>query len=130
MLAAAGTVRSFHFATDDLAEPKRGPALLDLRERGVLPLEPLSERGIHADLSKQFLPGTGILSGTLSGLRQEGTPTIQGAGDELFFAVNLAGRSTALQGGREIGFGDGEAVLLSGADGRFSVVRPTPVRFI
>ena len=101
MLAAADTVRSFHFATDDLPEPRRGPALLNLRERGVLPLEPLPDRGVHADLSKRFLPGTGILYGTLSGLRQEGTPKIQGTGDELFFAVNLAGRSTAFRQKRQ-----------------------------
>src|SRR5215469_4553972 len=42
----------------------------------------------------------------------------------------LSGRSAALQRQREISFKDGEAVLLSGADGGFSVVRPTPVRFI
>jgi AraC-like DNA-binding protein len=130
MLAAAETARSFHFTTDDLTEPQRGPALLDLRERGVLPLVPLSDRRVYADLSKLFLPGTSILYGTLSGLRQEATPKNSGTHDELFFAINLAGRSTALQGGREVGFDNGEALLLSAAGGPFSVVRPTPVRFL
>ena len=79
---------------------------------------------------RQFLPGVGVLCGTLAGLRQEASPQQQGSGEELFFAVNLSGRSAALQRQREISVKDGEAVLLSGANGGFSVVRPTPVRFV
>jgi AraC-like DNA-binding protein len=48
----------------------------------------------------------------------------------LFFAVNLSGHSAALQRQREVSFKDGEAVLLSGANGGFSVIRPTPARFV
>lgn len=128
--AAEATVRSFRFATDDLPEPQRDLALLGLRERGLLPLEPLPGRVAHVNITKQFLPGIGMLCGTLSGLRQDASPQQQGSGDELFFAVNLSGRSAALQCQREVSFRDGEAVLLSGADGGFSVVRPTPVRFV
>src|SRR5215471_16037187 len=62
--------------------------------------------------------------------RQDASPQRQGAGDELFFAVNLSGHSAALQRQREVSFKDGEAVLLSGANGGFSVIRPTPARFV
>jgi len=130
VVPAANTVRSFRFATDDLPEPQRASALLGLRERGLLPLEPLPGFAVHASISKLFFPGIGILSGTLSGLRQGGTRQTQGADDELFFAVNLTGRSTASQGQRELSFGEGQALLLSGADGFFGVLRPTPVRFL
>ena len=127
---AEATVRSFRFATDDLPEPQRDLALRGLRERGLLPLEPLPGRVAHVDITKQFLPGIGVLCGTLAGLRQEASPQQQDAGDELFFGVNLSGRSAALQRQREITFKDGEAVLFSGANGGFSVVRPTLVRFV
>jgi len=96
----------------------------------LLPLEPLPGRVAHVDITKQFLPGIGVLCGTLAGLRQEASPQQQDSGDELFFAVNLSGRSAALQRQREITFKDGEAVLFSGANGGFTVVRPTLVRFV
>ena len=128
VLEAEATVRSFRFATDDLPEPQRDLALRGLRERGLLPLEPLPGRVAHVDITKQFLPGIGVLCGTLAGLRQEASPQQQDAGDELFFGVNLSGRSAALQRQREITFKDGEAVLFSGANGGFSIVRPTLVR--
>ena len=127
---AEATVRSFRFATDDLPEPQREIALRGLRERGLLPLEPLPGRVAHVDITKQFLPGIGVLCGTLAGLSQEASPQQQDSGDELFFAVNLFGRSAALQRQREISFKDGEAVLFSGANGGFSVVRPTLVRLV
>src|SRR5215471_9913503 len=95
-VAAAGArFRSFHFATDDLPEPRRNLALWGLRDRGLLPLEPLPDRVAHADISKEFLPGIGVLSGTLSGVRQHASPQMQGARDEVFFAVNLTGDSAA-----------------------------------
>ena len=130
MPAAEATVRSFRFATDDLPEPQRDRALQGLRERGLVPLEPLPDRIAHVDITKHFLPGIGVLCGTLSGLRQDASSQKHDLGDELFFALNLSGHSAALQRQREVSFRDGEAVLLSGADGGFSVVRPTPVRFV
>ena len=95
----------------------------------LLPLEPLADHAVHVRVAKWFLPGVSILSGTLSGLRQEAAARAHGI-DDLFFAVNLAGRSTVVQGQREITFGDGEAVLLSCADGDFGVARTEPVRFV
>ena len=95
----------------------------------LLPLEPLADHAVHVRVAKWFLPGVSILSGTLAGLRQEAAARAHGI-DDLFFAVNLAGRSTVVQGQREITFGDGEAVLLSCADGDFGVARTEPVRFV
>src|SRR5262249_2605421 len=108
MPPAALTVASFRFSTDDLPAGARGIAVRNLRERGLLPLEPLADHGVHVRVAKLFLPGASILSGTLAGLRQEATARAHGT-DDLFFAVNLAGRSTVVQGQREITFGDGEA---------------------
>ena len=126
----APTVASFRFSTDDLPTSARGIAVRRLRDRGLLPLEPLADHAVHVRVAKWFLPGASILSGTLAGLRQEAAARAHGITDDLFFAVNLAGRSTVVQGQREITFGDGEAVLLSCADGNFGVARTEPVRFI
>jgi len=130
MPPAAPTVASFRFSTDDLPAGARGAAVRRLRERGLIPLEPLADHAVHVRVAKWFLPGASILSGKLAGLRQEATARAHGITDDLFFAVNLAGRSTVLQGQREITFGDGEALLLSCADGDFGVARTEPVRFV
>ena len=126
----APTVASFRFSTDDLPTSARGIAVRRLRDRGLLPLEPLADHAVHVRVAKWFLPGASILSGTLAGLRQEAAARAHGITDDLFFAVNLAGRSTVVQGQREITFGDGEAVLLSCSDGNFAVARTEPVCFI
>jgi AraC-like DNA-binding protein len=121
---------SFRFSINDVPASNRAKAVCELRERGILAIEPLPNSDLHLDIAKWLLPGVGILSGTLCGLRQEGTPKSVGASDDLFFGVNLAGRSTAIQRGREITFGDGDAVLLSCAERTFNIPRPTPVCFV
>ena len=62
----------------------RSPALyplLALRERDILPLEPLPDCLPPAEITKRLLPGIGILSGSFNGLRQVGSaadPSIAG----------------------------------------------------
>ena len=130
MPPTAPTAASFGFSTDDLPVGARDIAVRRLRERGLLPLEPLADHAVHVRVAKLFLPGVSILSGTLAGLRQDAAARAHGITGDLFFAVNLAGRSNVVQGQREITFGDGEAVLLSCADGDFGVARTEPVRFV
>jgi AraC-like DNA-binding protein len=120
----------FRFSIKDLVASERFDAVCELRERGILPIEPLPDGDLRLDITKWRLPGIGILSGTLCGVRQEGTPGSVGVSDELFFGVNVAGRSTAMQRGHEATFGDGDAVLLSCADSAFNIPRPTPVCFV
>src|SRR5215467_5255008 len=121
---------SFRFSIKDVPVRERRNAVCELRERGLLPIEPLPDSDLQLEIAKWVLPGVGIMSGTLCGVRQEGTPHSVGASDELFFGLNLAGRSTAIQRTRESTFGDGDAVLLSCADSAFSIPRPTPVCFV
>jgi AraC-like DNA-binding protein len=109
---------------------ERRTAVGELRERGILPIEPLRDAHFSVVITKCFLPGAGIRAGTLCGLRQGGSPLAADAGDELFLGINLAGRSIAQQCGRELAFGDGEAALLSLAAGAFSIVRPTAAQFV
>ena len=128
MPPAAEMIGSFRFSTGCLPVSERATAVRELRERGILPVEPLPDRALRVQITKWSLPGAGILSGRLCGLRQEGTR--QAATDDLFLGLNLAGRSTALQRQREIMIDHGDAVFLSCAEGPFTITRPTPVRFI
>ena len=123
-------MNSFRFSTSDLPVPERSNAVRALHERGILPLEPLADRPVTVQISKHFLPGVGVLSGTLSGLRQESGAKSADVNDDLFFGVNLAGGGTAFQGKHEIALHGGEAMCLSCEMGPFVIVRPTPVRFL
>jgi len=120
----------FRFSTAEIPVRERRNAVCELRERGVLPIEPLPDAALWMEIAKRFLPGTGMFSGTLSGTRQVANQRTADASDDLFFGINLAGRSVAFQRGREITFGDGDAVLLDCREGSFAIARPTPARFI
>src|SRR5262249_32389359 len=122
------SVQSFRFSTDGLAPPERSNAVLKLRERGIIAIEPLPGRTVHVDVAKWFLPGLGILSGTLSGIRQVGTP--QGENDDLFFGINVAGRGSVTRRGGEIPPAGGDAFLLNVAAGAFAVSRPRRGQFL
>jgi AraC-like DNA-binding protein len=108
----------------------RDRAVRQLRERGLLPMEPLRGNTAQVRLAKWFLPGASILAGALGGLRQEGGPRARDASDDLFLGVNLAGASVAVQDGREITLHAGDAILLSDAGGPFTLTRPRMVRFL
>jgi AraC-like DNA-binding protein len=120
----------FRFSTAELPAQARGRAVRELRERGLVPLEPLSDRRVSVDIGKWSLPGAAILAGTLSGLRRVAGLDPSRAVDDVFLGINLAGASTAMQRGQDVGVADGDAVLLSETAGPFTIVRPTAVRFI
>jgi AraC-like DNA-binding protein len=117
------------FSTAGVPRAKRAGLLGELRERGILPIEPVADGVADVAISKWFLPGASLLSGTLSGVRQLGTPTADDS-DDVFFGVNVVGESTASQAGQTITIGDGDATFVSLAEGPFSVVRAVPTRFI
>jgi len=132
MIAADNEPTGFRFSTGDLAKHERGGAVRGLYERGMLPvkLEPLPECRVRVDVVQRSLPGLGVLSGVLCGVRQEGGPSASARDDDLFLGVNLAGSSRASQGGREVVLHDGDAVLLTRGQAGFVISRPTWVRFI
>jgi hypothetical protein len=130
MQSATAEPGSFHFSSSDLPPSERGKAVRELHERGIVPLEPLPDCSLHAQITKWFLPGAGILAGTLSGLRQVATRCNGGDSDDVFLGINLAGTSTAIQRGRDVTVRDGEAILLTHAAGDFAISRPTPAHFL
>jgi AraC-like DNA-binding protein len=118
------------FTTRDLPVPSRRRALGELREQGLLPIEPLAECSPRVDLQKWRLPGASVLSGTFAGVRQDGDPHPAGASDDLFFAINVSGCSLASQRGREVTVGAGDAFVADPGAGTFRVVRAAPARMI
>jgi AraC-like DNA-binding protein len=121
---------SFRFSTAGIPVQQRRRLVGSLRERGLLPIEPLQDDVVTLNIAKRFLPGASILTGMLRGVRQESAGQASGAADDLFLGVNLMGRSVARQREQEAAFGDGEGVLLSLAEGCFTCFRPTPVKIL
>jgi AraC-like DNA-binding protein len=128
MLSAASATWSF--STAGLPPRDRASALHGLRERGILPLEPLPGLLAQAEIAKWNLPGIRVLSGTLGGLRQIASPHDLGVSDDVFLGVHLAGESAVRHLGHELTLRSGEAVLFSCADRGFIAHRPTPVQFL
>jgi AraC-like DNA-binding protein len=127
--------RSFQFSTDGLPAAARAKAVRELCERTGLPiepLEPLPDCPVRVDIAKLTFPGLGVMSGTLSGLRQAARPrgSAFGAGDELLLAVNLRGTSAVQQGDDALMLGDGDAMLATRGSTGFTITRPSPVRFM
>jgi AraC-like DNA-binding protein len=121
---------TWSFSTARLPLSDRAAALHGLRERGILPLEPLPGCLAQAEFTKWGLPGISVLSGTLGGLRQSGTPPDAGVSDDMLLGVNLAGESTVCHLGREIRLRGGDAVFFSCAENGITAHRPRPVNFL
>jgi AraC-like DNA-binding protein len=124
------TIAPLSFSTAGLPARARDRAVRELRERGLLPMEPLRGYALQVRLTKWFLPGASVLTGTLGGLRQDGGPQARDASDDLFLGVNLAGGSVAIQGRREATLREGDAIIVTDAAGPFTLTRPTSVRFV
>ena len=129
MARAAEQVPPLRFTTRDIPVPSRRRALYELREQGLLPLEPLPDCAPRVDLLKWRLPGASVLSGTFAGVRQGGECG-PAAGDDLFFGINVSGCSLAGQRGHEVTVGAGDAVAVDPGAGTFSVRRAAPAQMI
>ena len=125
MAGATGPVPPLRFTTRDIPVPARRRALHELREQGLLPLEPLPGCTPRVDLLKRRLPGASVLSGTFAGVRQGGESG-PAAGDDLFFGINVSGCSLAGQRGHEVTVGAGDAVAVDPAAGPFGILRAAP----
>ena len=128
---------SFRFSTGALSEHAHSGAFRELYDHSLLPtkmepLEPVPDCSVCVDIALRALPGLAILSGTLCGLRQHARPewSVPTGNDDLFLGVNLAGRSIAYQGGREVILRDGDAVFAARGRTGFAITRPTQVRFV
>src|SRR5919109_933389 len=120
--------QSFRFSTEHLARSARAPAVLALRERGLLPIEPLSRRDVHVDIIKWQLPNLKVLSGTLAGVSQHSAP--HGTRDELLVGLNLSGETTLTHNGRDVRPRSGDGFVANVERGSLIVARPLRTQFI
>jgi len=120
----------FRFSTDNMPPHERARAVREMHERSTLPfkperMEPLSDQRVRVNVTQWALPGLGVMSGALCGLRQQVEPehSAPTGGDDVFLAFNLAGVSVTTQRSDEVVVRDGDASLaIRGAKG-FSVAR-------
>jgi AraC-like DNA-binding protein len=133
---------TLRFSTAGMPPPARAQAVseLHLKERPLLsarlepiePLEPLPDYPVHVDVTKRTLPGLAVVSGTFSGLRHAIRPSWAAANgeDDLLFGVNIWGCSVARQRDRDLTLGDGDAFFATRDRSGFTLMRPTPARFV
>lgn len=137
MILASGGTAFFRFSTDNILPRERAAAVRGMHERCVLPvqpepMEPLSDRSVRVDITQWALPGLGVMSGALCGLRQQIKPEhcAPTGADDVFLAFNLAGVSVVLHQREEVVVRKGDSFLaIRGAKG-FTVIRPKSVRFV
>jgi AraC-like DNA-binding protein len=127
----------FRFSTDEMQQHERAVAVREMHERCTLPvkpepMEPLSDQPTRVNISQWVLPGLGLMSGVLGGIRQQIRPehSAPTGSDDAFLAFNSVGISVVTKRGGEVVVPAGQAFLaIRGATG-FSVTRPTLVHFM
>jgi AraC-like DNA-binding protein len=104
----------------------RGTEVRSLHKRGVtwVAFEPMPELEGGINFAIRKLPGLGILSGTVEGIRHHHTR--EDGDNDFSFHLNLSGLSTVAGRGREILLRGGDAMLLSYTESR-TITRPGPV---
>ena len=104
----------------------RGRDVESLHERGVtwVSFKPMRDRACGIDFALRKLPGLGLLSGMVQGVRHEHARRHSGDGDDDFsFHINLSGLSLVSGQRGETTLRDGDAMLLSYSVAR-TITRP------
>lgn len=103
-----------------------GRAVQSLHKRGVtwVSFEPMSDLVGGIDFAIRKLPGLGVLSGTVDGIRHRHTR--EEDDNDFSFHMNLSGLSIVAARGHEAILRDGDAMLLSYTESR-TITRPGPV---
>ena len=107
----------------------QGRDVESLHERGVtwVSFKPIPDRVCGIDFALRKLPGLGLLSGTVQGVRHEHARRQSGDGDDDFsFHINLSGLSLVSGQRGEATLRDGDAMLLSYSVAR-TITRPERV---
>jgi AraC-like DNA-binding protein len=121
---------SWSFSTRGMAPAAGLAALRALRDRGVLPIEPLRDCLAEADIAARSFGGVGLVIGTLSGLRQVIPPKAREFRDDVFLGVNIAGTVIVRHRAREVSLQPGDGILFSDVEAGFTSTRPRPSRFL
>lgn len=109
--------RMIRFSTDDYPEHKRIEAYREIYGRTIarLDIEPIGEEPFHFNTTLCGLPGLGLGTSLISPCRRTRGPQHLDS-DDLLLGISLGGGCIAHQLDREATIGEGEAVLMSGAE--------------
>lgn len=132
MVSAISQFAPVRFSTDDFPERDRVAVCREVIGRNIVRLdfEPLQDWPLHIDSSLRQLPGLGIMSGEISGIRSTRTSELLADGNhDLRLAVNVSGAATFSQRGREVALAVGDAILVSMAEPG-AVARSSPGQHI
>jgi AraC-like DNA-binding protein len=113
-------------ATDALHVCERGGAVRSLHRRGLtwVSFQPMPDHACGIDFAIRKLPGLGLLSGAVQGIRHEHTHEDAGDGnDDFSIHMNLSGLSVVSGRDGEVTLRDGDAMLLSYSVSR-TITRP------
>src|SRR5262245_50325375 len=104
----------------------RGCAVQSLHKRGVtwVAFVPMPDLAGSIDFTIRKLPGLGLLSGTVEGIRHEHIR--EDTDNDFSFHLNLSGLSIVAARGGETALRDGDAMLFSYTESR-TITRPGPV---
>jgi AraC-like DNA-binding protein len=110
---------------------EQGDGVRNLYDRGLtwVSVDPLADAASTIEFAVRRLPGLGLISGSLHGIRHDHTRRRAGdANDDFSIHLNLSGCSIVTGRNREITLHDGDAVLLNYAEARV-ITRPEHVRY-
>jgi AraC-like DNA-binding protein len=116
-------------AADAVQVQARGDAVQSLHDRGVtwVSFRPMPDFVSDIDFRLRKLPGLGLLSGAVQGIRHEHTRRDSGDGDDDFsFHINVRGLSHVSGCRGDTTLRDGDAMLLSYSVSR-AIIRPDRV---
>jgi AraC-like DNA-binding protein len=132
MSSGAAEPQLLHFSTDRLPETDRIGVWREVYGQTILRLdiEHLPDWSFQADIRLRAIPGLRVVSGTISGARDQRTRALMVDGNDDFgMAINWGGTISVLQCGREAMLNDGDAILMSCSDAG-TVTRPSPCRYV
>jgi hypothetical protein len=118
------------FSTRGMAPEASVAALRALHERGTLPIEPLLDCTVHAEVSKRTLGNVATLTGKLGGLRHVTPRHSRKYRGDVYLGMNVAGMAVAGQNGRELILQAGDAVLFPIPEAGFALSSPRSSRFL
>jgi AraC-like DNA-binding protein len=103
-------------AADTLQVQAQGAGVRSLLDRGMtwVSFDPIPDLSCKIDFALRKLPGLGLLSGTVEGVRHVHAPRDSGDGnDDFSFHLNVSGISTVASRRGDLTLTDGDGMLLS-----------------
>jgi AraC-like DNA-binding protein len=126
MVTSTSDYTVVRFSNRTLPQEGRGNTLEELHERGLLPTKFMhyGNAAPRVDLVNRTMPGLRILTAGFTSVRREG---VRQEGDLLYLCMTLTGTTVGSRGGREMTLSDGDAVLMTNDEAKWTMTSPSSV---